>query len=100
MVDLRARKLAQVPIACHLPHQNSVSFLLLLLEVNGFHLFLFPYLVAACEEVFSFLFFFLHLKTIFAHFISMEEGNFMSKCQSAGNLKTLVWFIKLKYELD
>ena len=92
--------MAQVLIACHLPHQNSVPFLVLLLEVNGFHLFLFPYLVAACEEVFSFLFFFLHLKTIFAHFIGLGEGNFMSKCHSAGNLKTLVWFIKLKYELD
>lgn len=92
--------MAQVLTACHLPHQNSVSFLALLLEVSGFHLFLFPYLVAACEEVFSFLFFFLHLKTIFAHFISMGEDNFMSKRHSAGNLKTLVRFIKLKYELD
>lgn len=85
--------MAQVLTACHLPHQNSVSFLVLLLEVSGFHLFLFPYLVAACEEVF----FFFHLKTIFAHFISMGEDNYMSKCRSAGNLKTLVRFIKLKY---
>lgn len=79
--------------------ESSLLSFASLFEVYDFHLFSFPYLVTAYEGIFSFFSFSLHLKTIFVHFISMVEGDFILH-NSASSPKTNIWFLKLKCEVD
>lgn len=79
--------------------ESSLLSFASLFEVYDFRLFSFPYLVTACEGIFSFFSFSLHLKTIFVPFISMGEGDFILH-NSASSPKTNVWFLKLKCEVN